>query len=42
MLESNDICEDEGSDLKIVSLFERLHEQAQKQGGAILSMAIMN
>ena len=37
-LESNDICEDEGSDLKIISLFERLHEQAQKQGGAILSI----
>ena len=37
-VEENDICEDEGSDLKIICLFERLHEQARKSGGALLSI----
>ena len=37
-VEENNICEDEGSDLKIICLFERLHSQAQKQGGALISI----
>ncbi len=36
--EDNNICDDEGSDLKIICLFERLHQQAVKQGGALLSI----
>jgi len=36
--EDNDICEDEGSDLKIICMFERLNEQAIKQGGALISI----
>ena len=42
----NDLCQandqqlnqDEGSDLKIICLFEKLHEQAIKQGGALFSI----
>lgn len=37
-VEENNICEDEGSDLKIICLFERLHNQALKQGGALISI----
>jgi hypothetical protein len=33
-----DIHEDEGSDLKIICLFNKLHAQALKQGGACLSI----
>lgn len=36
--EDCEIVEDEGSDLKIVCLFERLHSQALKQGGALFSV----
>ena len=38
--DSNDseLYQDEGSDLKIFSLFENLHKQAQKYGGAVLSL----
>jgi hypothetical protein len=36
--EDNNICDDEGSDLKIICLFEQLHQQAIKQGGALLSI----
>lgn len=32
------ICEDEGSDLKIICLFNNLHNQAQLYGGACLSI----
>ena len=42
----NDLCQandhqlnqDEGSDLKIICLFEKLHEQAIKEGGALFSI----
>ena len=34
----SELYQDEGSDLKIFSLFENLHKQAQKQGGAVLSL----
>ena len=37
-VEENNICDDEGSDLKIICLFERLHSQALKQGGALISI----
>ena len=37
-VEENNICEDEGSDLKIICLFERLHSQALKHGGALISI----
>lgn len=33
-----ELYQDEGSDLKIISLFNKLHEQAIKQGGACLSI----
>ena len=36
--EDCEIVDDEGSDLKIVCLFERLHSQALKQGGALFSV----
>jgi hypothetical protein len=36
--EDNNICEDEGSDLKIICLFERLNNQAITHGGALLSI----
>ena len=36
--EDCEIVEDEGSDLKIVCLFERLHSQALKEGGALFSI----
>ena len=36
--EDEDICEDEGSDLRIISLFEKLHKQAQDKNGALLSV----
>lgn len=36
--EDCEIVEDEGSDLKIVCLFERLHSQAMKHGGALFSV----
>ena len=36
--EDNDIIEDEGSDLKIICLFERLNNQALKYGGALISI----
>lgn len=32
------LVEDEGSDLKIIWLFEKLHSQALKQGGALISI----
>ena len=32
------LCEDEGSDLKIICLFNNLHNQAQLYGGACLSI----
>ena len=34
----NQLNQDEGSDLKIIFLFEKLHEQAIKQGGALFSI----
>ena len=37
-VEENNIVEDEGSDLKIIYLFERLHTQALKHGGALISI----
>ena len=37
-LNDPDIVEDEGSDLKIISLFNKLHYEALKQGGACLSI----
>ena len=37
-IEENNIIEDEGSDLKIIYLFERLNSQALKQGGALISI----
>lgn len=36
--EDEDICDDEGSDLRIISLFEKLHKQAQDKNGALLSV----
>ena len=33
-----DLCDDEGSDLKIICLFENLHKQAKKNGGALFSI----
>ena len=36
--EDDELYEDEGSDLKIICLFERLNSQAQKQGGAVISI----
>jgi len=36
--EDEELYEDEGSDLKIIYLFERLNSQAQKQGGAVISI----
>ena len=33
-----EICDDEGSDLKIICLFNKLHTQAKKQNGACLSI----
>lgn len=36
--EDDELYEDEGSDLKIIYLFERLNSQAQKQGGAVISI----
>lgn len=33
-----DLYEDEGSDLKIICLFENLHKQAKKNGGALFSI----
>ncbi len=37
-LDDPDIVEDEGSDLKIITLFNRLHYEALKSGGACLSV----
>ncbi len=37
-VEENNIVEDEGSDLKIIYLFERLHAQALQHGGALISI----
>jgi hypothetical protein len=37
-VEENSIVEDEGSDLKIIYLFERLHSQALQHGGALISI----
>ncbi len=37
-VEENNIVDDEGSDLKIICLFERLNEQALKNGGALISI----
>ena len=34
----NDTYKDEGSDLKIMELLDRLHEKAQYQGGALISI----
>ena len=34
----NDLVSDEGSDLKIISLFEKLHRQAKQKGGALFSI----
>lgn len=36
--EDADLCEDEGSDLKIIYLFEKLHKEAKEQGGALFSV----
>jgi hypothetical protein len=36
--EDDELYEDEGSDLKIIYLFERLNLQAQKEGGAVISI----
>ena len=36
--EDEEIYQDEGSDLKIIRLFERLHSQAQATNGALLSV----
>jgi hypothetical protein len=36
--EDSELCEDEGSDLKIIYLFENLHKQAKKTGGALFSV----
>lgn len=36
--DDDELCSDEGSDLKIISLFENLHKQAKKQGGALFSI----
>jgi hypothetical protein len=36
--EDEELYEDEGSDLKIIYLFERLNQQAQKCGGAVISI----
>ena len=37
-VEENNIIQDEGSDLKIICLFERLHSQALNHGGALISI----
>ena len=34
----DDLVSDEGSDLKIISLFEKLHKQAKQRGGALFSI----
>ena len=36
--DDSELCKDEGSDLKIFKLFEKLHKQAEKYGGAVLSL----
>ncbi len=36
--EDDELYEDEGSDLKIIYLFERLNNQAQQHGGAVISI----
>ena len=36
--EDSDLVKDEGSDLKIISLFEKLHKEAKKKGGALFSI----
>ena len=36
--DDEDLYQDEGSDLKIISLFNKLHKQAQKVGGAVYSI----
>ena len=36
--DDEDLYKDEGSDLKIISLFEKLHKEAKQQGGALFSI----
>ena len=36
--EDSDLVKDEGSDLKIISLFEKLHKEAKQNGGALFSI----
>ena len=36
--EDSDLVKDEGSDLKIISLFENLHREAKRAGGALFSI----
>jgi hypothetical protein len=36
--EDCDLVKDEGSDLKIISLFEKLHKEAKQKGGALFSI----
>jgi len=36
--EDSDLVKDEGSDLKIISLFEKLHKEAKRVGGALFSI----
>ena len=36
--EDSSIVDDEGSDLKIITLFEKLHKEAKKQGGGLFSI----
>jgi hypothetical protein len=36
--EDSELCDDEGSDLKIIYLFEKLHKEAKKKGGALFSV----
>ena len=36
--DDSELVKDEGSDLKIISLFEKLHKEAKMQGGALFSI----